>query len=116
AITDATNPANTDLDGDNVDDGIKQPGASFYKISTVTGVLSGALNLSANAETLNETTQPGNNLNGVTPGHPNTINGLAGGFDIEDDESNLTVDFGFYNQRLGDRSSATTGRGMWPIT
>ncbi len=48
---------------------------------------------------------------GATPGHPNTVSGAAGGTAILDADSNVTVDFGFYTQYLGNLVFADTGAG-----
>ncbi|HMV84251.1 MAG TPA: SdrD B-like domain-containing protein [Blastocatellia bacterium] len=111
-VTDATNPANTDANGDNLDDGSKQSGASFYQIGNVYGVMSGRFAITINSEPVGETTLPANLAGGETPGHPNTIEGTLGGFGIQDDESNVTVDFGFYNQKLGDLVFNDGGAGV----
>jgi hypothetical protein len=129
-LTDATLAANTDTDGDNVDDGNKQNAASahsFYAVANVYGVLSGALLVNVNSEpsaalSNAETTLPANLSGGVTPpnnpalgypnGHFNTVGGTAAGQPIQDDESNVTVDFGFYRQCLGDVVFSDDGGGM----
>jgi uncharacterized repeat protein (TIGR01451 family) len=101
ALSEATIAANgaTDSDADNADDGIKQAGTNFYKVGVVYGVLSTGLMVMADNEPVNETTQPGNVTGAVTPGHTNIS---PRNVTIEDNDSNLTVDFGFYNQCLGD--------------
>ena len=95
----------TDNDRDNYDDGLRQS-TGFY----ASGVLSGVLNLVPVAEPQNETTAgtPGA-TGGNTPGFFNTIDGTASGAPIFDFNSNVTVDFGFYTQCLGDVVFADDG-------
>ncbi len=95
----------TNSDQDNFDDGLKQA-SGFY----AAGVLSQALTL-AKPEPLGETTKPSGTTGGATPGHNNTIDGTAGGTAISDDNSNVTVDFGFYSQCLGNVVFEDNGAG-----
>ncbi len=120
-MTDGTAASSADANLDNGEDGLKQNGSSFYQLSNVFGVMSGAVLVVANGEPVTETTQPAGLIGGNTPpndvamgypmGHANTINGTAATQTIQDDESNVTVDFGFYQQCLGDLAFNDDGAG-----
>lgn len=106
-ISDATVATNTDLNGDNLDDGVKQTTA-FY----AGGVLSGQLMVMVGGEPAGETTLPANVSGGATPGRINTIDGTNATTAINDADSNVTVDFGFYTTKLGDIVFSDDGGGV----
>ncbi|NOT61917.1 MAG: hypothetical protein HOP19_17010, partial [Acidobacteria bacterium] len=95
----------TNSDQDNFDDGLKQA-TGFYAL----GVLSEKLVIAA-PEPLGEITKPSGTTGGATPGHNNTVDGTAGGTAIADNNSNVTVDFGFYTQCLGNVVFEDNGAG-----
>ncbi|MBK9709378.1 MAG: hypothetical protein IPO77_21045, partial [Acidobacteria bacterium] len=107
-VTDDPAASQTDTDADNGDDGSRQGvGAPFY----VGGVLSGKLVVTKDGEPTGETTQQEGTTGGQTFGYNNTVDGTLPGVPIDDNDSNVTVDFGFFRLALGDVVWLDTGAG-----